>query len=430
MSATHTGSGTTRRGKNARLRAELRESVMMALGALAAHKLRSALTLLGVVVGVFSIIVVMTAMRVMQSNIEKELGQLGAHTFSVQKHPAIFVHGREGWEKIRRRKNITWQQVQSLKEKATLALNVAVETGLGRDEVSSRYAKMEADVAMNGVTPETFSARNWVVEQGRAIMQTDVDSARLVCVLGATVAKQLFPRTSPLGEKVKFQGIQYSVVGVLESRGRSLGGDQDSFLVVPLTTGFNRFGVHWRSLTVLVQAANAERLDDTMEQVRGVFRAIRKVPPQEEDDFELFTNDTLIAQFRTITFATRAGAAVISSIALLAAGIGIMNIMLVSVTERTREIGIRRAIGARKRNILVQFISEAIVICQIGGLVGAVLGVLGGNAAAFAFKVPPVFPLDWTLLSVVICTLVGLAFGTYPAVKAANMDPVESLRYE
>ncbi|MDB6035637.1 MAG: Macrolide export ATP-binding/permease protein MacB [Verrucomicrobiales bacterium] len=402
----------------------------MALGALAAHKLRSALTLLGVVVGVFSIIVVMTAMRVMQSNIERELGQLGAQTFSVQKHPAIFVNGREGWEKVMRRKNIVWQQVQSLKEKATLAQNVAVEAGLARDQMSSRYAQFDADVAMSGVTPETFAARNWVVEQGRAIISSDVDSARSVCVLGATVAKQLFPHSSAVGEKVKFRGIQYQVAGVLESRGRTLGGDQDSFMVIPITTGFNRFGVQGRSLTILVQASTAELLEDTMEQVRGVLRAIRKVPPQEPDDFELFTNDTLIAQFRTITFATRAGAAVISSIALLAAGIGIMNIMLVSVTERTREIGIRRAIGARKRNILVQFISEAIVICQIGGLIGAFLGILGGNITAFAFKVPPVFPLDWTILSVVICTLVGLIFGTYPAVKAANMDPVEALRYE
>jgi putative ABC transport system permease protein len=167
-----------------------------------------------------------------------------------------------------------------------------------------------------------------------------------------------------------------------------------------------------------------------MEQVRGVLRAIRKVPPQDEDDFELFTNDSLIAQFRSMTLAVRVGAAIISSIALLAAGIGIMNIMLVSVTERTREIGIRRAVGAKKRNILTQFITEAVVLCQFGGLIGAALGIIAGNIAAFAFKVPPVFPFDWAVFAILICTAVGLIFGTYPAVKAANMDPVESLRYE
>ena len=416
--------------KTALLRAELRESFSMAIGALAAHKLRSALTLLGVTVGVFSIIVVMTAMRVLQSNIEKEMGQLGANTFSVQKFPPIFIQSREGWERIMRRKNITWQHVQALRDRATLAQNIAVESYFSRDPISSRFANIDVDVPMLGVSPESFSAKNWNVEQGRAIMSSDLDSTRSVCVLGGTVAKSLFPHSSALGEKVKFRGINYSVVGVLESRGKTLGGDQDSFLAIPITTGLNRFGMHWRSLSILVEAENASRIDDTMEQVRGILRAIRKVPPQDEDDFEVFTNDSLIGQFRSITFAARTGAAVISSIALLAAGIGIMNIMLVSVTERTREIGVRRAVGAKKRNILTQFISEAIIICQIGGLIGAVLGIAGGNAAAFAFKVPAVFPFDWALLSILICTAVGLIFGTYPAIKAANMDPVDSLRYE
>jgi putative ABC transport system permease protein len=329
-----------------------------------------------------------------------------------------------------RRKNITWQHVQALRDKATLAENIAVETYFRRDTISSRFARMDVDVPMLGVSPESFGAKNWNVEQGRAIMSSDIDSARTVCVLGSTVAKQLFPNSSALGEKVKFDGINYSVIGVLESKGKSLGGDQDSFLAIPITAGLNRFGAHHRSLSILVQARNAKQLDDTMEQVRGILRAIRKVAPQDEDDFEVFTNDSLIEQFRAMTFAVRTGAAIISSIALLAAGIGIMNIMLVSVTERTREIGIRRAVGARKRNILTQFISEAIILCQVGGVIGAVLGIAGGNAAAFIFKMPPVFPADWALLAILICTAVGLVFGTYPAIKAANMDPVESLRYE
>ena len=157
---------------------------------------------------------------------------------------------------------------------------------------------------------------------------------------------------------------------------------------------------------------------------------IRKVPPGEEDDFEIFSNDSLIAQFKTFTFTVRVGVAVISSIALLAAGIGIMNIMLVSVTERTREIGIRRAIGAKKRNIMTQFIMEAVVLCEVGGAIGVVLGIVGGNAAAYFMKVPPVIPVDWVIFGLLICSVVGIVFGTYPAYKAANLDPIESLRYE
>jgi putative ABC transport system permease protein len=409
---------------------EIKESFLMAMGAIAAHKLRSALTLLGVLVGVFSIIVVMTAMRVMQSNIENELGQLGTHTFSIQKYPPIFVGGRDGWEKIWRRKNISWQQAETLKDKTTLALTLGVQGYLGRDSVKIASAETNPDVVMIGSTPEAFEARNWIIDTGRAIMSSDVDSARNVCVLGSSVVKKLFPHGSPIGQKVKFRGINYSVVGAVEARGRTLGGDQDNFIVVPLSTGLNRFGSHWRSLEILVRAPNAGLFEDTIEQARGALRTIRKVPPGAEDDFELFTNDSLIGQFREITFAARIGAGIISGIALLAAGIGIMNIMLVSVTERTREIGIRRAVGAKKRTIMIQFILEAIVLCQIGGIVGVILGIAGGNAAAFFLKLPPAIPLDWALLGLVICSIVGVIFGTYPAVKAANLDPIDSLRYE
>jgi putative ABC transport system permease protein len=164
--------------------------------------------------------------------------------------------------------------------------------------------------------------------------------------------------------------------------------------------------------------------------VRGILRAARKVPAWKEDDFEVFSNESMITQFKQFTFSVRVGVLVVSSIALLAAGIGIMNIMLVSVTERTREIGIRRAIGAKKRNILTQFIMEAIVLCQLGGIAGVVLGILGGNAAAYFLHAPPVIPLDWIAIGLAICSLVGVVFGTYPAVKAANLDPIESLRYE
>jgi putative ABC transport system permease protein len=159
-------------------------------------------------------------------------------------------------------------------------------------------------------------------------------------------------------------------------------------------------------------------------------RVIRKVPPGLEDDFEIASNDSMIEQFDTFTRVVRLGVAMVSSIALLAAGIGIMNIMLVSVTERIREIGIRRAIGAKKRNIMAQFIMEAVVLCEIGGAAGVVLGILGGNAAAFFLKLAPVIPVDWVILGLAICSVVGIIFGTYPAWKAANLDPIESLRYE
>jgi putative ABC transport system permease protein len=233
-----------------------------------------------------------------------------------------------------------------------------------------------------------------------------------------------------LGENVKLDGINYKIVGILEEKPASMGDAQDNFALIPLTTGLNRYGRIWNSLTILVQARNAEVFDDTVEEVRGIMRVIRKVPPGQEDDFEIFSNDSLISQFQSFTFKVRIGVAVVSSIALLAAGIGIMNIMLVSVTERTREIGVRRAIGAKKRNIMAQFILEAVLLCEIGGLIGVAFGVAGANGAALYFKMTPNIPFDWVVLALFICSVVGVVFGTYPAFKAANLDPIESLRYE
>jgi len=412
------------------LLAEFRESFRMALSAVAAHKLRSALTLLGVLVGVFSIIVVMTALRVMQSTVEAELSSLGDQTFRVRKWPTLLFTMPEGMEKIRRRKNITFQEGKRLMESVTLAGAVGVESYFWAGQIETRYKRTSPDVRLYGETPGSFPARTWVVREGRGITETDVDGARDVCVLADGLARTIFPFGSAIGERVKIDGLNYTVIGVLQPKGGSLVGDQDKFAIIPLTTGLNRFGYIWRSLTILVQARDRASYDACVEEVRGLLRVIRRVPPGEEDSFDVSSNDTLVAQFNAFTLTVRLGVAVVSSIALLAAGIGIMNIMLVSVTERTREIGIRRAVGAKKRNIMTQFIIEAIVLCEIGGLVGVVCGILGGNSTAYLFKLDPVIPLDWIGLGLLICSVVGVVFGTYPAFKAANLDPIDSLRYE
>jgi putative ABC transport system permease protein len=417
-------------GHGTLLIAEVRESFAMAMNALAAHKLRSALTLLGVLIGVFSIIVVMTAMRVLKRTAETGLSQLGSQTFAIQRWPEAQFGDNSDWQKYWRRKYVTLDQGRQVEEKATLAAVVGIEGKFWRGQISTRFAKTAPSSQLFGETPGSFPARNWEIEEGRALAEDDVDNARDVCVLGSALAKTAFPYGSAMGEEIKINGYKYAVVGVLAPKGGTLGGDQDNFAVIPVTTALNRYGRWWNDLTILVQARDSASYDDCMEQVRGILRAARKVPPGAPDDFELFSNDSLIEQFNTFTRAVRIGVTVVSSIALIAAGIGIMNIMLVSVTERTREIGIRRAIGAKKRNIMTQFIMEAIVLCEIGGVIGVVLGILGGNALAWFMKVPPAIPVDWIVLGLLICSIVGVVFGTYPAYKAANLDPIESLRYE
>ena len=409
--------------------AEVRESFRMAMNALAAHKLRSALTLLGVLIGVFSIIVVMTAIRAMESNVDQQLSSLGSQTFKISKWPSTYFGMSSGdYEKYWRRKNITLEDGKRLLDKTTLPLNIGLEARFWSGEISTRYKSSAPDVRLYGETPGSLVAHSWNLAEGRPLLDAEVDSARDVCVLGAGLAANIFPHSSPVGDQIKIDGINYTVVGVLEKQGSSLGGDEDNFAVIPLSTGLNRYGR--RSLRILVEARNRASYQDTLEEARGAMRAIRKVPPNQDDDFELASNDSMIAQFNSFTRNVRLGAALISSIALLAAGVGIMNIMLVSVTERTREIGIRRAIGAKKRNVMVQFIIEAIVLCEVGGVAGVIFGILGGDGMAALLKLPPVIPFDWVVIGLVTCSIVGIIFGTYPAYKAANLDPIESLRYE
>jgi putative ABC transport system permease protein len=419
--------------KNKKLNAlsvELRESVTMAITALSAHKLRSALTLLGVLIGVFSIIVVMTAMRVLKHNIETNISKLGSQTFAVSRWPATQFGDSSDWQKYWRRPDITLDQCQKVAAKATLAASMGIEGNFWTGQISTRYAKTAPATRLYGETPGSFPAHNWEIEDGRALVDNDVDDARDVCVLGSALAKSAFPFASAVGEEIKINGYKYHVIGVLAPNGNSLGGSQDNFAIIPITAGLDRYGLHWQGLTILVEAGSAETYDDCVEQVRGILRAVRKVPPGKDDDFEIFSNDSLIAQFRSFSKVASIVVGVISSIALLAAGVGIMNIMLVSVTERTREIGVRRAIGARKRNILMQFVMEAIVLCELGGIIGVILGVLGGNIFAWTMKVPPAIPVDWIVLGLLICSAVGVIFGSYPAYKAANLDPIESLLYE
>ena len=416
--------------KRLNLFSELREAFAMAINAIAAHKLRSSLTLLGILIGVFSIIVVMTAIRALQGNIESNMQQLGSDTFQMQRFPAIRVDDdSESMDKYFRRKRFYYPDAASIRERATLAKSVGVSADADVGAVASRFRKTNPSISFRGMSPEAFETQNYSVAEGRPFVESDMSGSRNVAVLGADVAKKLFPFGSPLGEWAQFKGVKYNVVGVLEAKGSMFGRSQDEFMAVPITTVLNRYGRE-TSLRIQVQAHSQSVYPDTLEQVRGILRALRKVPPGEEDDFEIVSNDSLIKQFRTITLAVRAGAGVIASIALVAAGIGIMNIMLVSVTERTKEIGIRRAIGAKKRNIMTQFILEAVVLSEIGGIIGIVLGIVAGNLAAAALNTPPVFPWDWALIGLAVCSVVGIAFGTYPAWKAANLDPIESLRYE
>ncbi|MSU31251.1 MAG: FtsX-like permease family protein [Pedosphaera sp.] len=404
---------------------EMIEMIRMALNAVRTHVLRSSLTILGIFIGVFSIIAVMTGIRVLQSNLETAMSGLGANTFQFQRFPAIRFDDND-WEKYLRRRRFYAADMKRVQEKSTLAQAVSATASFGVGEASSKFARTNPNISAVGVTPDGFITQSWTVESGRGFSEADDISGRRVCVLGADLAEKLFPLGSPVGQPVKFLGISYNVIGLLARRGSLFGQSRDNFIAIPLGTALRLYGQKL-SLTIQVQAPGRETYQDVLEQARG---AMRRVEPGIEDDFELVSNESSVGQFRSLTSAIRLGAAALSSIALLAAGIGIMNIMLVSVTERTREIGIRRAIGARKRSVMIQFVAEAILLSEIGGVLGVIAGIAFGNLICFFMQVTPIIPFDLAAIGLGICSAVGIIFGTYPAWKAANLDPIDSLRYE
>lgn len=403
------------------------ETISIALSAIKANKLRSTLTLLGIVVGVFSIIGVMTAMRVLQNSIENGLSDLGAHTFQIQKMPRFA--NRKEWLKAMARKDITYEQAKEVEDRMTLAEYVGIEGNDGGHVVQYGDQRTNPDVNVYGETDEGFPTNNWTIAEGRLFSENELEHNENVAILGDGIIKKLFPNVDPIGNEIRIGDTRARVIGTVAPKGAVLGGNQDNFVILPLQTFLNKFGRR-QSLHIMVESKTADDYEDAMDEARFLLRSIRQIAPEDEDDFYIFSNDSVISAFNDFTFYIKVGVGFVSFIALLAAGVGVMNIMLVSVTERTKEIGIRKAIGAYKRTILGQFVVEAIVLCQIGGLVGIGLGIAAGNLVALAFHIPAVFPLDWAMIGFTLCTIIGVGFGVYPAWKAASLDPIVALRFE
>jgi len=404
------------------------EILKVAFASLRGNKLRSSLTVLGIVIGIFSIISISTVITMLQNSISEGLSQLGKNTFQIQKFPAV-NQGRMS-EKIRNRKDLTIEDYHRLRDMLQEAQLVGAEQWQFGRLFKSQWDETNPNIQLAGLTPEALVTNDWEAAEGRAINQDDMDRNRRVCILGTDVASKLFKRVNPLGQEVKVDGMRLEVIGIFASQGAMFGQSRDGFVAMPLSAFQAKYGKNSRSVNITVMAHSPVTYNRTIDAAIGYMRTIRKVAPGEENDFDIFSNESLISQVGQITQYVRLGAIVIAFIALLAAGVGIMNIMLVSVTERTREIGIRKAIGAKKRNILFQFLIEAVTLCQFGGIIGIILGVAVGNLAGKFLNAAPALPLDWVLAGIGLCILVGVGFGTYPAYKAANLNPIEALRYE
>tara|TARA_Y100000748_G_scaffold94465_1_gene78869 strand:- start:167 stop:1414 length:1248 start_codon:yes stop_codon:yes gene_type:complete len=405
-----------------------KESFWMAIDAIRQNKLRSILTLLGISIGVFSVIGVMTAIRTLESSVESGLNVFAANTFVIQKYPSIQIGRRD--KKIRNRKNIDYDQFKKLKDRATLPVLVSVSEGSSVRNVKYKDKVVKNYVELFGGDEGSLRIFKTYISDGRNIAPDDVRYARNVCVLGMDVVDKLFPFEDPVSKKIQIEGLNYHIIGTAERQGEAFGRSQDNYIAIPITNYLQKFSNKWTTLSINVEAASDNDYDKTREEAIGIMRTIRKVKAGEDNDFEIETNDEMIETFSGFTSGIKLFALAVSIIALVVAGIGIMNIMLVSVTERIKEIGIRKAIGATKQDILTQFLMEAVFLSEFGGIVGIILGISAGNIVSIFFNIPAVIPFDWTIIGLVVCSVIGIGFGIYPAWKAAQLDPIESLRFE
>jgi putative ABC transport system permease protein len=404
------------------------EIMRSATESIKANKLRSLLTTLGIVIGVMTVIGVISVISGFRKSVATSFSQLGANVLYVDKYPWFSGHrSRDEWRKIRKRRNLEIKEVQALQEYGTSFKYISplIQRRLNME----RGEKETPEVEIHGTSEDFTKIINQNVDLGRFLSKDDIKYKRQVCILGHDVVEKLFPEENPIGNKVKIQGRQFNVIGILEERGEMMGHNMDNVAFVPFTTMSQFTGRRRRSITIAIYAEDEE---ETREEVRWILRGVRNLGPGEEDDFSINSSEAMIKQFNQLTKTIFLISIAIAAISLIVGGIGIMNIMLVSVSERTREIGVRKAIGAKSSEILGQFLMESVVICLVGGFIGIFLGTTLTKLISIMSNgnLPFNIPIWSILLGFGFCCSIGVFFGYYPARKASKLSPVEALRYE
>jgi len=407
------------------------EIFSMALASIKAHKLRSSLTSLGIVIGVMTVIGMVSVIQGLNKTIAGEIERIGSNLIIIQKFEPVMLGQRS--EEERQRKDLTLEDAEAIKNQCPLVKDLTVQLTpdfLQLPEV--KYQNLKSDNAIIYGADENFNQvyAVYLPKEGRSFTEAEVRHSARVCLIGTEVADVLFPHSSPIGKEIRIGSEKFTVIGVMGKRGQMFGQSRDNLVAIPYTSLMKYFPYDKSSLQFTVVPRQPGTINETIDQITNVLRLRRKVPPNKPNDFAIFTQESLLSLYNQLTGAAFIVMIVISSIGLLVGGIGVMNIMLVAVKERTREIGIRKAIGARARDIVRQFLIEAMVLTGLGGIIG----ILGGFALAVIIKLATPLPatVSWwsVLLGLSVSMAVGLFFGIFPAQKAAHLDPIICLRYE
>lgn len=410
----------------------IKENIAEGLRSIKGNLLRTILTALIISLGITSLVGILTAIDGIQSSVDNSFSGLGANSFDIRNRPANQIR-REG-QKEKRFKNIDYRQAVRYKILFSSKGKVSLKTNVTNNAIAKYLSKKtNPNTRLLGIDDNFLELKGYKIGGGRNFSTNEFTNAINVCLLGVDVIDQLIEKGSPINQEILVNGIKLKVIGILAKKGNMMGGGDDRVIMVPLETG--RKMAVGRNLTfdITTSSTKVNNLDNFMEEARGVMRKVRMDPITAEDSFSLDRSDSIAKSFESITSSLQLGGFVIGFITLLGASIALMNIMMVSVSERTREIGIRKSLGATPYRILQQFLIEAIVICLIGGIGGIILAIPIGNLIAQGISSGAasfIIPWLWMTVGIIICVLVGLFSGIYPAFKASKLDPVDALRYE
>jgi len=406
------------------------EAVKVALHSLSGHKLRSFLTLLGIIVATTTLIGVISLVEGMDRYIATNIADMGSNVFLIERFPIVGDRSPKQWMEMRRRNPpLSQEEYEFLREKATLARDIGLRAFIGRRVDAQAAGQLVSDVSVRGVTPNMINIEPLKVAAGRYISDNDNDRHRAVAFIGHDLKDSFFPNVDPIGKNIEVEGRPFEVVGVAVSQGSVFGQSRDKFAIIPIETLFKMYGRR-SGMSYHVAASGPQAVEQTKDQVRMLLRAWRHAKPGQDDTFGVFAAESIMEMWDRMTSALAATMIGVVSVFMVVGGVVIMNIMLAAVTERTHEIGIRKSVGARRADILMQFLVEAAVLASCGGLLGAlaawILAILVRNFT----PVPMAMPVYAVFLALGISAAVGMFFGIYPAHRASRLDPIEALRAE
>jgi putative ABC transport system permease protein len=411
----------------------LLDNINEALQSIKGSILRSLLTLLIIAVGITCLVGILTALDNILFSMSSNFNRLGANSFSIR--PASTeIQASAGGRTMKQSDPITYEQAMRFKEAYKFSgTNVTVDASCENNAtVKFREKESNPNVMVLGVDENHTQVLAYELEEGRSFNASEINSMNYRAVIGSEIVKLLFDGnpSKALGAEIVINTDRYRVIGVLKSKGSSSGGNNDRRVLIPLLTAKAKYGFATKNYNISVGVTTDVEIEQALEVATGIMRNIRRLSAYDKNDFEIRKSDSILATLKDMTSTLRLATVIIAMLTLLGAAIGLMNIMLVSVTERTREIGVRKALGATRQNIMIQFLTEAIVICLMGGIVGIILGILLGLFVTIIIKGAFVIPWAWMALGMFVCIFVGVVSGLYPALKASRLDPIESLRYE